>query len=448
MASLAAFAAGGHASGLLEAISFESSAVGKATALARSRQAVCATAARPPTMDGRLDDACWAQATPAGSFVLTGSGGAPAEATEAKLVCDARALYVGFVCHDSAMAKLVAPERPHDYPMWNDDVVEVLLDPNGQRTDDYHFILSAAGAQYEGHERLITDLRGGHMVEGPEWNGAWQGAVYRGADFWSAEIAIPFATLGLREAPGPAGWPLDLMREEQPHGEVSIWSGLHGGFGQMQDWGYVLLGDPGVLLGRVLVDRPGWGENAATVVLESTGAAREVLVEASVRGEPAAEAHPAVRASVPAGQVRSVAIPFTIGGPSGEYVLDVSCVSPDRKRTFGTRAVALRTPPLLEFALSQRLIYVSEETLVGTVQIGAAGRALEGLRLAITVRTPEGKTLAARPVACRGRQAEVVLRVPRGPAGDYRVRIALTDGRGKPLATQEARVERLVGPFD
>lgn len=440
----------GQAQGLIQEITFEPlPAAVQAPAPAASKRVVCATTQRAPVMDGRLDDDCWAGASRAEGFVIAGSGRAPAEATAATLLCDAQALYIGFVCHESQMPALAAPERPHDYPMWNDDVVEVLLDPTDQRTDDYHFILSAAGGQYEGHERFLPDLSGGRMDEGPGWNGAWQGVVYQGADFWSAEMAIPFATLGLSGSPGSAGWALDLMREEQPRGEISIWSGPHGGFGQMQEWGYVVLGDPEVLLGRVRVEDPGWGRNTASVVVENMGGlAKGILLEVTVRGTSAPDARQAARVTLAAGETTAVAIPFAVSGPAGEYVLGVSCMTPDRKRTYGTRSLAFKTPPLLSFSLAQQLIYVSEETLVGTVEVGAAGRSLEGLRLVATVGTPAGKTLRARPVACRGRKVELVFRVPAGPAGEYRVGVALQDAGGKRLAAREVRVERIQGPFD
>ena len=442
----------GYPQDLIQEINFERASRRPGdSAPSSNKRLSCAETAQPPVMDGRLDDGCWANAPKAKGFVITGSGRIPAEPTEAKVLYDKQALYIGFICHESQMSKLVAPERPHDYPMWNDDVIEVFLDPSDQRKEDYHFILSAGGAQYDGHERLISDMRGGHMDEGPKWNGAWQGAVFRGPDFWSAEMAIPFATLGLQRPPENTSWALELMREEQPRGEVSVWSGPAGGFGRMANWGYVLFGNPEVMIRSLTLGAPGWGENVAKVTVENAGkdSLQVVLVpEVTSPGGPVAADQKPVAVTLAPGETTTANLSFALDKSSGANGVNISCMDPARKRTFATRSVQFEMPTLLNFSLGQALLYVSDDVLIGTVEVGAADRSLAGLRLVGMMRSPDGASIESKPVQCAGRKGEVVFRVPKGGAGEYVVSLVLRDADAKDLASCEARFQRIRGPFD
>ena len=423
----------------------------KASTPSPSKRLSCTQTAKPPVIDGRLDDACWANAAKAEGFVISGSGRVPGEATAAKIVYDKRAIYVGFVCHESQMSKLVLPKRPHDYPMWNDDVVEILLDPSDQRTDDYHFILNASGAQYEGHEQFVPDLRGGHMDEGPKWNGAWQGAVFHGADFWLAEIAIPFASLGLRKAPENTVWASELMREEQPRGEVTIWSCASGGFGRMGNWGCVAFGNPEVLIRGLTVDKPGWGQNVARLSLENPGAKPVQIVvtpDIALKDRAVAAGQKSVVVSLARGEAKDIEMPFNVTASGERYEVTVTCMDAGRKRVLATRSVHFDMPRLLELSLTQDLLYISESVLVARVEIGATASSLSGLRLVGMMKAPGGKLIESKPVQCAGRRGEVVFRVPSGGAGEYLVGIVLVDAAGKDVASRETRFHRIRGPFD
>ena len=65
-----------------------------------------------PVLDGRLDDAVWALASPAGPFLQVEpvAGGGPSERTEFRVIYDDVALYIGVWCHDSEPDKIIALE--------------------------------------------------------------------------------------------------------------------------------------------------------------------------------------------------------------------------------------------------------------------------------------------------------------------------------------------------
>jgi hypothetical protein len=247
----------------------------------------CRTAS-PPQIDGALSDACWSGATPTGPFVLLGQSTPAAQATEGYLCWDDDNLYVGMVCDEDAMDRLVAEERARDDGQWRDDCVEVVLQP---QKDYYHFILTTIGSRYD----AVT--RNGEADE--SWNPEWQYAVRKDADRWSAEIAIPFAILAARPKVGER-WRANLCREEQPHGELSTWSAGHTGFEEPERFGTLVFADEAPRLtvtswGALLSTQPVW-----SAALEGLAAGRAVSTQARVvlgseRGEALASPEVALR---------------------------------------------------------------------------------------------------------------------------------------------------------
>lgn len=181
---------------------------------------------RPPIIDGDvLLDAAWINALTAADFKLLGKPGmAPTQTTQAKVLFDEHSLYVAFVCNEDQMGKLVAQVKAFDGPTWQDDCVELFLSPFADRTRYYHFVVNAAG--------VLRDELG----QDEKWNSGARVATKRGGTSWSAEIAIPFAALGLDETTASA-WAVNFCREERPHGEISSWAPCESGFHEPKSFG-------------------------------------------------------------------------------------------------------------------------------------------------------------------------------------------------------------------
>src|SRR5690606_23601973 len=91
-----------------------------------------ATAA--PVLDGALDDAIWAEAPRTERFVNT-MNGAPADPeAAARLAWDDAYLYVAFEVDDPFIR---AEGEGHDPRLWEQDTVELMLDPGGDGQDYY-----------------------------------------------------------------------------------------------------------------------------------------------------------------------------------------------------------------------------------------------------------------------------------------------------------------------
>ncbi|WP_164009436.1 DUF5916 domain-containing protein [Pyxidicoccus trucidator] len=148
-----------------------------------------------PKLDGRLDEEVWASATPFRDFVqhYPQQGGAPTEATEARILFDDDFLYVGIRCQDSQPA-LVNRQlgRRDSQPV--SDYVAINIDPSHNHRSGYRFIVNASG--------VLSDLLlFGDYQETSDWDAVWDARTVELPDGWSAELAIPLRALRLQSAP-------------------------------------------------------------------------------------------------------------------------------------------------------------------------------------------------------------------------------------------------------
>jgi len=142
----------------------------------------------PPTVDGSDSDAAWK-----GAEVLDELG-IPTPPTRARFLYDDTALYL-FVQCESEPGKLPQGERrERDHDLRKDESIHFCVRPDLRKDVEYLFRLSVADS--------VFDARNGDE----SWNADWAHAVRSGKDGWSAEVALPYAILGLDRPPGRLGF--------------------------------------------------------------------------------------------------------------------------------------------------------------------------------------------------------------------------------------------------
>ena len=150
----------------------------------------------------------------------TVSGAAPLQGTSVRAVWDAEELRVLFHAEDThAWATLT--ER--DAPLYEEEVVEVFLDPVGDLESYFEIEVNPLNAVLD---LVLRKNRSGYVKDS-----AWQceglrTAVAQSATAWSVEIAIPFRSVAA--APPQAGdcWRVNFCRIDRPSGvprELSAW---------------------------------------------------------------------------------------------------------------------------------------------------------------------------------------------------------------------------------
>lgn len=161
-----------------------------------------------PTLDGRLDDPGWQQATELPTFGLVTDGSPPAEQTHVRVGHDSEYLYVAFECMEAQMDRLVARLQPasdqNDNAVHQDDEVEVFLDPPGELP----------------YLQLATNALGARKTRG---DARWEVVTAREGDRWTVEMRVRLDSLGLPVLPG-ARWGANFCRVQQRTGQASCWS--------------------------------------------------------------------------------------------------------------------------------------------------------------------------------------------------------------------------------
>jgi hypothetical protein len=179
--------------------------------------------AQPPQIDGDLSEAVWRSAVHLGPLVQVGSARPATERTEVLVGVDDKALYVAITCWESRMDGLMVeylagPEH-HDAPVFDDDSVEIHLRPSGSAV--WRLAVNALGAMYDA--RLAPPDHEDHRM-----NPRWKAATSRKSNRWIVEAALDLASLTADAPQRGDAWGLNVVRNEYPRGETSVWAPLPG----------------------------------------------------------------------------------------------------------------------------------------------------------------------------------------------------------------------------
>lgn len=168
-------------------------------------------ATQAPEIDGSLAEAAWPDQPDVPLLGRMDQGRTIAPATAAWMAHDEEHLYLAFRCAEPRMDALRLAAKERDEAVAKDDSVEVLFQPNanGKDRDYVQVIVSAAGVVFD--------------AKGHDHKGNLPGvktATANQTDGWTAEIAIPWADLGLDGPPQQAG--LLLGRNRYAGGKTEI----------------------------------------------------------------------------------------------------------------------------------------------------------------------------------------------------------------------------------
>lgn len=159
------------------------------------RQCVAHWTNTRPVVDGKLDDAAWRGVPEEGGFMVVSEPNTRSQApTYVKILTDGTAFYLGVRCVEPNIGKLRITQTKRDEAVWTDDSLEVILDPDNQKTKLYHLIINSAGVQYDAEGKITLPETSN---DDPKWDGKWESVCTRGKGGWQAEFRLPFATFGI-----------------------------------------------------------------------------------------------------------------------------------------------------------------------------------------------------------------------------------------------------------
>lgn len=153
-------------------------------------------------VDGRLDEAAWAAATPATEFRQSqpNEGAAGTQRTEVRFLYDDEALYVGARMYDSLGARGVRSRlvRRDQLSEGQSDQLSVILDTYHDHVGTVSFRINPAGS--------IFDAAGDAT-----WDPVWQSAAGIDSLGWTAELRIPYNQVNFSKTPDQT-WGLQIVR--------------------------------------------------------------------------------------------------------------------------------------------------------------------------------------------------------------------------------------------
>ena len=117
-----------------------------------------------------------------------------------------------------------------DDGVWATDCVQIFIDRIGDGTKFIHMAVSSIGVRYDARKDI-----------GKEWNPQYDVATLLDTESWSAELRIPFESLGGVPKPGET-WRMNFCREryaDVPNRERGVWSVTFGSSQQLDRFGFV-----------------------------------------------------------------------------------------------------------------------------------------------------------------------------------------------------------------
>jgi len=173
--------------------------------------------AKPPLIDGRLDDQAW-RATPGTDAFIQQypfDGAAPSERTLLRVLYDQSALYLGFDCEQvrtPIVERLTRRDRDSE-----SEWVWVYIDSRNDGKSAFVFAVNIAGVLADGQ---IID----QTTYSWEWDENWEAKTSRTATGWQAEIRIPLRALRFDSSLPVQSWGLQATRFIAQRQESDLWA--------------------------------------------------------------------------------------------------------------------------------------------------------------------------------------------------------------------------------
>ncbi len=157
-----------------------------------------------PEPEALVTSGSWPEAGALTGFSSLNSGRLSRAQPVLWLARDTTGLIVGWRVPRLAARPFAKQVSNRDGPVWNDDAVEVFLDPGHTHSDYFQFIANANGAR--------ADARGRDR----SWNGEWEVQVTESPEAWAGLALIPFGTLGATEPEEGAIWAANFGVDRSP----------------------------------------------------------------------------------------------------------------------------------------------------------------------------------------------------------------------------------------
>jgi predicted phosphodiesterase len=182
-----------------------------------ARTATCGFAAKPPLIDGVLDEKCWQK--PVTKLFTNDSEPARTDSTRFYFAYDTNNLYLAAVCFDPAVNTVKVQASQPDGAVYNDDCVGYFLQPDTGKGEIFQVYFNPGGIAFD--QKIMVSEKSG-MNADPKWNGTYEVKARLDKDQWRLEAKIPLAQFGATAKPGQA-WGLNFRRKQPGRKASADW---------------------------------------------------------------------------------------------------------------------------------------------------------------------------------------------------------------------------------
>jgi hypothetical protein len=181
-------------------------------------------------VDGRLDEAAWQGAVPMTLLFPWDEQTGAKQKTTVRLLWDDDFLYVAYECEDT---DIVAHHDQHDDPTYEDDAVELLINPDPTHTTYIGLEMNARAVLYDYLFIFPQVLLKAFDLKGVQLASHLDGTLNVTSDTdkgWVLEVAIPLSNFselsGGHQVAAGTVWTANVNRWDgtEPHRRLSMWS--------------------------------------------------------------------------------------------------------------------------------------------------------------------------------------------------------------------------------
>lgn len=174
--------------------------------------------ARPPVLDGALDDEAWQRPAGARGFVQSEprQGEPSTNQSEVWVAFDDEAVYVAArLAQPGGFAAFNQRDLRRDWAATDCDSFSVILDTLGDGRNAFTFSVNPFGAQ---RDTQVVDDSSTEL----NWDTLWRARTRRDDRGWTLELAIPWKSL--RHGGPGVPWGVQFSRRERGRNEDTVWS--------------------------------------------------------------------------------------------------------------------------------------------------------------------------------------------------------------------------------
>lgn len=209
---------------LLLGVSADAAEGGKLLSVASARTA--------PTIDGQLQTNEWDSFAAGTGFEALHGGGVAELQPVFYVTFDTNRFLVAIRVPRGPGGKLRSNTTERDGALYNDDSLEIFLQPDPDGTTYYQFAVNAGGT--------ALDAKG----QDRGWNAVWDVRAKSTSASWSAEFAIPWKAVGCARAPGMVGFNIAWNCKSGVAGSYS-WARMEQSFHDVKRFARLRLRDGG-----------------------------------------------------------------------------------------------------------------------------------------------------------------------------------------------------------